>query len=85
MKNLKKRPIQIYLEHQQASILEALSKKKGISKAKIIRESLERFLRDIPLEEDPAMNLIGLGHSGKKDLSAQHDQYIKKYVRYKRK
>ncbi len=85
MKSLKKKPIQIYIEPQQDHVLEALSKRKGISKAGIIRESLKRFLREVPVEEDPAMGLIGLGNSGKRDLSDQHDKYIYKYARSKKK
>lgn len=66
-------------------MLEALSKRRGISKAGIIRESLERFLREVSVEEGPAMSLIGLGHSGKKDLSVRHDQCLQKYPRSKKK
>jgi hypothetical protein len=85
MKALKKKPIQIYLEPQQSNVLDVLAQKRGISKAEIIRRSLERFLKDIPLEEDPAMGLIGLGSSKKGDLSARHDQYIARYAKSKRK
>jgi hypothetical protein len=85
MKTLKKKPIQIYLEPQQNNVLGLLSKKRGISKAEIIRRSLEKFFKDIPLEEDPAMDLIGLGSSEKGDLSVQHDKYIARYTKSKRK
>ena len=84
MKNLKKKPIQIYIEPQQDYVLGNLAKKKGISKAEIIRKSLDKFLREIPLEEDPGMGLIGLGKSGKKDLSYHHDQYLVRYVKQKK-
>jgi hypothetical protein len=80
MKNLKKKPIQIYIEPQQDHILEILSKKTGISKAGIIRESLGKFLKEIPVEEDSAMGLIGLGSSGKRNLSDQHDKYLVKHL-----
>jgi hypothetical protein len=53
MKSLKKKPIQIYIEPQQDYILGNLARKRGISKAEIIRKSLDKFLREIPLEEDP--------------------------------
>ena len=85
MKSLKKKPIQIYIELQQDHVLKALSKRKGISKAEIIRESLERFLREVPVVEDPAISLIGLGSSGKRDLSDQHDKYLVRYGRTKKK
>ena len=85
MRNLKKKPIQIYIEPRQNYVLEVLSQKKGISKAEIIRESLEKYLKDLPLEEDPAMGLVGLGSSGKGDLSEQHDKYLMRYHRSKKK
>ena len=61
-----------------------LAKKKGISKAEIIRKSLDRYLREIPVEEDPGMGLIGLGNSGKGNLSDHHDKYLARYVRQKK-
>ena len=85
MRNLKKKPMQIYIEPQQNHVLEDLSRKRGVSKAEIIRLSLDQFLRELPVEEDPAMGLMGLGRSGKKDLSEQHDKYIVGYAARKKK
>ncbi len=48
MKRLKKKPIEINVEPKQDYVLGNLAKKKGISKAEIIRKSLDKFLRDIP-------------------------------------
>jgi len=84
MRNLKKKPIQIYIEPQQDYVLGNLAKKKGISKAEIIRKSLDKFLREIPLEEDPGMGLIGLGNSGSRNLSDNHDKYLTRYARQKK-
>jgi hypothetical protein len=81
MKNLKKKPIQIYIESKQDHVLAALARNKGISKAEIIRESLDMYLREIPLDKDPAVGLIGLGNSSKRDLSDRHDTYLAQYVR----
>ncbi len=85
MKTLKKKPIQIYIEPQQDSALAHLAHKKGVSKAEIIRESLECYLRGIPVEDDPALGLIGLGHSKRRDLSEKHDEYFARYAREKAK
>ena len=85
MKVLKKKPIQIYIESQQDYVLAALARKRGISKAEVIRESLDKYLRAIPVEEDPALGLVGLGNSGKKNLSERHDSYLAQYVRRKKK
>jgi predicted DNA-binding protein len=64
MRKLKKKPIQIYIEPKQNDVLDVLSKKRGVSKAEIIRRSLEKFLKELPVEEDPALGLLGLGRSG---------------------
>ncbi len=85
MRNLKKKPIQIYVEPRQDNILEAMSKKKGISKAAIIREGIEKILKELPAEDDPAMGLMGLGNSGKGDLSDKHDKYLAGYVSSRKK
>ena len=85
MKKLNKKPIQIYIEPQQDDVLSALARSKGVSKAEIIRESLNRYLKQIPLEEDPAMGLVGLGVSGKRNLSERHDAYLARYARRKQK
>lgn len=85
MKALKKKPIQIYLEPQQDDVLGDLSKKRGISKAAIIRESVEKYLKKLPVREDAALGVIGLGRSGKGDLSDKHDRYIAGYARAGRK
>ena len=60
-------------------------KKKGVSKAEIIRRSLENLLKELPVEEDPALGLLGLGRSGKRDLSDKHDQYLSRYASDKKK
>jgi hypothetical protein len=71
-----KKPIQIYLDSGQDTLIELLAKKRGISKSSIIREGVDKFLKELPIEEDPAMELIGLGSSGKGDLSENHDRYL---------
>ena len=76
MKGLKKVPIQIYLEPNQNKAIEALSKKTGKSKAAIIRACISKFVENLPLEEDPAMDIVALGSSGKKDIAKRHDDYL---------
>ena len=78
--NIKKKPIQIYIDVGQDTLLDALSRRRGISKAAMIRESIEKMLREIPVEEDPAMELMGMGGSGKGDMAEQHDRYLIKYT-----
>jgi hypothetical protein len=86
MRTLKKKPIQMYIEPRQDTALAVLAKKRGVSKAELIRESIEKYLTTLPLDEDPAMGIVGLGSSsGKGDTSAQHDRYLVKYAKAGRK
>jgi len=81
MKTLKKKPIQMYIEPGQDAALAVLARKRGVSKTELIRESIQKYLTALPVEEDPAMGLVGLGSSGKGDISEQHDKYIVKYAK----
>jgi hypothetical protein len=35
------------------------------------------------IEDDPALKIIGLGHSGKGDLAERHDYYLARRLRKK--
>lgn len=85
MRKLKKKPVQMYIEPGQDAALATLAKKRGVSKAELIRESIEKYLRTLPVEEDPAMGIVGLGSSDKSDVSARHDKYLVKYAKAGRK
>lgn len=85
MRKLKKKPIQMYIEPGQDAALAVLAKKRGVSKAELIRESIEKYLTSLPVEEDPAMGIVGLGSSGKRDISVRHDKYLVKYAKTRRK
>ena len=85
MNTLKKKPIQIYIETKQAKVLDALAHKKGVARSEIIRLSLDRDLSELPIEDDPAMNVIGLGKSGKTDLAEKHDKYYIRHISGKKK
>ena len=76
MKRLKKIPIQIYLEPEQQKIIGLLSKTSGKSKAAIIRSCISEFIVSLPPEKDPALEIMNLGASGKKDIAEKHDDYL---------
>ncbi|HAL61321.1 MAG TPA: hypothetical protein DCP08_02815 [Chloroflexi bacterium] len=83
MAKMRYRRLQVYLRPDQESALEALAKQTGRSKADLIRESVDGFLSDLPLEDDPAMRIISLGKSEKGDLAKRHDAYVGEAVRRK--
>jgi hypothetical protein len=76
MKRLKKVPIQIYLEPEQDKIVGLLSKSSGKSKAAIIRSCISKHIASLPLKNDPALDIMKLGASGKNDISERHDDYL---------
>ena len=76
MKRLKKIPIQIYLEPEQEKIVGFLSKSSGKSKAAIIRSCISKFIASLPPEKDPALNIMNLGTSERKDIARRHDDYL---------
>ena len=76
MKRLNKIPIQVYLEPEQERIIGLLAKTSGKSKAAIIRSCISKFITNLPLEEDPAMDIMNLGASGKRDLAERHADYL---------
>ena len=76
MKKLKKIPVQIYLDPEQQRIIGLLSKASGKSRAAIIRSCISNFIANLPLEKDPALNIMNLGASGKKDIAEKHDDYL---------
>jgi len=81
MRTLTKRPIQVYLDVDQEEALRALAQRLQVSIAELIRRSVDRFLAELPLEDDPAMRIVALGHSGLGDLARNHDKYIIEFER----
>jgi hypothetical protein len=76
MQKSKKIPIQIYLDPDQYRMIDLLSKARNMSKAATIRNCITKFLESLPLEDDPAINIMNLGASGKKSIAAKHDDYL---------
>lgn len=76
MKKFKKVSVQVYLEPEQDRILALLSTTSGKSKAAIIRSCISKYIDSLPLEKDPALRVMNLGASGKKDIAEKHDDYL---------
>ena len=79
MKRLKKILIQIYLQPEQEKVISLLAKTSGESKAAIIRSCISKFINSLPPEKDPALGIMNLGASGKKDIAKRHDDYLISY------
>lgn len=74
---LNKKPLQIYLEPEQEGALRSLAARHHVSLAELIRRSITDYLTQaVPPEEDPSLELIGLGSSGRPDLATAHDELV---------
>lgn len=73
---LVKHPIQIYLDDWQNAALRRLAKEKNASLSELIRRGIELLLNQVPVEEDPAFQIIGLISSGVSNIAENHDEYI---------
>ena len=69
--------IQVYLEPELKEQLESLASELDVSRSELVRQSIRRFLQEGKFnEQDPLLGIIGLGKSGKNDISERHDRYI---------
>lgn len=78
MPALAERPIQVYLEAQQDQHLRRIAEQRGVSLSTLVRDSVEAWLRQLPLHDDPALALVDLGASGIPDLGSEHDAHLAK-------
>ena len=80
-----KKPVQVYLDRRHLNILKQVVEKLGISQAEALRRGLESLAREvIPVEEDPAWQLIGLAGEDADvpaDWSIQHDRHLVEWTR----
>lgn len=76
-----KKPIQVYLEPEQLHSLRALAKRRGVSMGELIRQGVNTVLNEVPLEEDPLWNIIGIVDNAPPDLAERHDEYIVRFIR----
>lgn len=80
MPKIAKKPLQVYLRTDQLDALRALAKRRGESMAGLIRVGVDRLLQEVPPEEDPLLEVIGLYDSGIGDLSEKHDEYLAQMI-----
>lgn len=68
----------IQLPEDQAAALERAARRRGASKAAVVREALEALLahESGDAEVDRALRAAGSGASGLHDLAERHDDYL---------
>jgi len=71
-----KKAFQLYLREEQIEALRYLAKKREVSIAELVRQSVDHFLEETPLEEEPLWDIVGIGSSNVGDLAEHHDAYL---------
>jgi len=71
---LSKKPLRIYLRQDQLDNLRGLAQRRSASLAELVRQAVDGLLKDIPVEEDPLPDIVGLGDSGLGDLAEKRDE-----------
>lgn len=72
---------QIQLQDSQVRALKELAQKKRVSMAELIRRSVDHLIKtsayiDYNRQKKKATDVIGKFHSGKHDISTEHDSYL---------
>lgn len=75
----KKERLQFYIDQEANKKLGIISEKLGVSKASLVREGVNKILKEkLPLEKDSAHELIGLidEELSDSDIAKNHDHYL---------
>lgn len=73
-----KKPVQVYLDARDRSLLDRLAARVGLSRAETLREAVRRWAAEVAgEEEDRLLGLIGTldDPTLPRDLSTRHDEY----------
>jgi len=66
---------QVYLEPEQHRLLKREAEAKGVSLAELVRQLATDYLYKKPHRDD-FTRIVGLGRSGARDVSENHDRYL---------
>jgi metal-responsive CopG/Arc/MetJ family transcriptional regulator len=73
---MRMRRTQIYLEPDLSAALDRVARKRGTSRAGLIRLAARDFIDREDGRYGSIMDLAGIGHSGHSDVSERHDEYL---------
>ena len=75
---------QIYLPAELSAALDRLARRRGTSRADLLRLAARRLLADEQASaDDPILGIIGLGNAGPGRVSEQHDRVLAAAARSK--
>ena len=80
MSTLTMKPMQIHFRPAHVETARAVASRRGVSFAELVRQALDNFLVETPVEEDPLWNIIGTFDSGLGNLAEKHDEYIVRFI-----
>ncbi|MEJ2263693.1 MAG: hypothetical protein P8X95_09625 [Anaerolineales bacterium] len=81
MAGARKKPVQVYLREDQVKALRIVAERRGESMAALVREGVDKLLNELPPEEDPLLDILGLYDSGRGDLAEKHDEYLASMIK----
>lgn len=76
----RKKPIQIYLRADQVETLRMVAERRGESVAALVRQGVDLLLDQLPPDEDPLLDIVGLYDSGCGDLAEKHDEHLSRLI-----
>jgi hypothetical protein len=76
-----KKAVQVYLRPEQLAALRTLAQRRKVPVAELVRQGVDKVLAEVPAEEDPLWQIVGMGDSGLGDLAEKHDEYIARFTR----
>lgn len=70
--------VQVQLTEAQVDTLKRVAAERGVSTAEVLRELVDAHLTETPDHDrrTRAMNVVGRHHSGRHDVSREHDREI---------
>jgi hypothetical protein len=80
MNTIAMKPVQIHFRPVQIETARSVANRRGVSFAELVRQALDEFLAETPVEEDPLWNIIGSFDSGRGDLAEKHDEYLARTI-----
>lgn len=53
-----------------------MARRRKLPMAELVRQGVDKVLRDIRPEEDPLWDLVGMAYGDFTDLAEKHDEYL---------
>jgi predicted transcriptional regulator len=68
---------QIYLPSGLSAALDRLARRRGTSRAELLRQAARELLkRESDADEDEILGIVGLGNAGPGSVAEEHDQFL---------